>query len=125
MLLFGFSGFIIGTFACAFASSYETLLAARVLAGGFGGLIGAQVLSILGDLIPYERRGRAMGILMGAFSVASTVGVPLSLALADKFYWNMPFLAIGFLALIIFVLCIIFIPNVKEDVYKRMKNYLL
>jgi DHA1 family inner membrane transport protein len=119
LLLFGFLGFIIGTFACAFASSYETLLAARVLAGGFGGLIGAQVLSILGDLIPYERRGRAMGILMGAFSVASTVGVPLALALADKFYWNMPFLAIGFLALIIFVLCIIFIPNVRGHIIEK------
>lgn len=118
VLLFGFAGFIAGTFACAFSSSYVALFAARIVAGGFGGLIGAQVLSILGDIIPYENRGRAMAILMGAFSVASIIGVPTALSLADMFYWNMPFLVIGGLAVIIFILCYFYIPNVSSHINK-------
>ena len=74
LLLYGYGGFLLGTLACGFAPTYELLLASRVLAGLFGGLIGAQVLSIVADLIPYERRGSAMGAIMSAFAVASTLG---------------------------------------------------
>ncbi|MCP2936250.1 MFS transporter, partial [Salmonella enterica subsp. enterica serovar Typhimurium] len=81
VLLFGYSGFIIGTIACGFAPNYGFLLAFRLLAGLFGGLIGAQVLSIISDIYSYERRGRAMGAIMSAFAVASTLGIPLALYL--------------------------------------------
>src|ERR1041385_8749659 len=69
-LLFAYIGFILGTIACGFAPTYELLMTARIVAGLFGGLIGAQVLSIIGDTFPYERRGRAMGALVGAFALA-------------------------------------------------------
>jgi MFS transporter, DHA1 family, inner membrane transport protein len=83
VLLFAYVGFIIGTFSCAFAPNYELLVAARVLAGLFGGMIGAQVLAIVGDTIEYERRAQAMGIVMTAFSLASVAGVPAGLWLAN------------------------------------------
>ncbi len=95
VLLFGYTGFVIGTLACGVAPTYATLMAARILAGLFGGLIGAQVLSIIGDQIPEVRRGTATGTLMAAFSVASVVGVPTGLYLATTFSWHVPFLAIG------------------------------
>ncbi len=76
LLLFAYIGFVIGTFSCAFAPTYELLVAARILAGLFGGMIGAQVLSIVSDTFNYERRASAMGILMTAFSLASVAGVP-------------------------------------------------
>ena len=82
VLVFGYIGFLFGTLLCALAPSYYLLIGARVFAGLFGGLIGAQVLSIVADLVPYERRGRAMSWLMAAFSLASVIGVPLSLYLA-------------------------------------------
>ncbi len=75
VLLFGYIGFLLGTLCCALAPTFTFLLMARIVAGIFGGLIGAQVLAIVADLIPYERRGMAMGIIMAAFSVASVFGV--------------------------------------------------
>ena len=58
VLLFAYIGFVIGTFSCALAPNYEFLVAARVLAGLFGGMIGAQVLAIVADTFEYERRAR-------------------------------------------------------------------
>lgn len=110
VLLWAYLGFIFGTFACAFASNYLFLVAARILAGLFGGVIGAQVLSIVGDVIPYERRASAMGLLMTAFSVASVAGVPAGLWLAAHYNWHVPFLAIGGLGLLV-ALGIIFYPT--------------
>jgi predicted MFS family arabinose efflux permease len=62
-----------------------------LIAGLFGGLIAAQVLSIVSDIYSYERRGRAMGAIMSAFAVASTFGVPFALYLANAFSWHAPF----------------------------------
>lgn len=91
VLLVGYAGFLIGTLFCALSPTYSLLLLSRIVAGIFGGLIGAQVLSIVADLVPYERRGTAMGVIMAAFSVASVFGVPFSLYLANIFNWHGPF----------------------------------
>lgn len=95
-----YMGFIVGTLACGFAPGYEFLLVSRAIAGAFGGLGNAAILSIVGDYIPNERRARAMGIVMASFSVASILGVPLSLWLAGKFGWHAPFFFVGGASLI-------------------------
>ncbi len=114
VLLWAYCGFVIGTFACAFAPNYAWLVAARVLAGLFGGMIGSQVLSIVGDIVPYERRGAAMGIVMVAFSMASVAGVPAGLWLASKYSWHTPFLSIGFIGLFVILLIFFFIPPITK-----------
>ena len=91
LLLFAYGGFLLCTLLCAVSVTYEMLLSARIAAGVFGGLIGAQVLSIVADLVPFERRGRAMGMIMAAFSAASVFGVPFGLYLSKFFSWHAPF----------------------------------
>ncbi|MCB9081588.1 MAG: MFS transporter [Lewinellaceae bacterium] len=112
-LLFNFAGFIIGTLACSVANSYVLFLAARALAGAFGGVLGALIMAIVGDMIPYERRASAMGIVMTAFSVASVAGVPAGIFLAAHFTWRAPFLVIGFVASIIFTAIVIWFPSLR------------
>lgn len=110
VLLFAYIGFLIGTFCCGIAPDQYLLMAARILTGFFGGLIGAQVLSIIADVFPYEKRGRAMGTIFMAFSVASVFGVPFSLYLANKFSWHAPFLFISVLGLPVIALIIRYLP---------------
>jgi predicted MFS family arabinose efflux permease len=98
LLLAMFALFGVATLACALAPGYWTLLAARGLAGAFGGVLGAMVQTVVGDLIPFERRGRASGTIMSAFSLSTIAGVPLSLTLANHFGWRMPFFFIALLA---------------------------
>ncbi len=119
VLMIGYSGFIIGSFACAFAPTYELLMASRIFAGAFGGLIGAQVLSIVGDTIRFERRARAMGIMMGAFAFASAIGVPTGLFLAKNFGWHTPFLVIASLGTLIITLVYFFVPNVVSHIQSK------
>jgi predicted MFS family arabinose efflux permease len=116
VLIYAFVGFLIGTLACGVAPSFGLLLAARVLAGLFGGLIGAQVLSIISDVFSYERRGIAMGAVMSSFAVASILGVPFALYLANAFSWHAPFLLIGILGFGLIPLLQKHIPEMKEHV---------
>jgi MFS transporter, DHA1 family, inner membrane transport protein len=114
MLLFAYIGFVAGTYACAFAPTYEWLVLARVLAGLFGGMIGAQVLSIIGDTFEYERRASAMGTVMTAFSLASVAGVPVGLWLAAQYSWHAPFIMVGTLGLITIFLIYAYVPPVTK-----------
>ncbi len=118
ILVFAFIGFLLGTIACGFAPTYHLLLASRILAGLFGGIIGAQVLSIVADIFSYERRGVAMGSVMSAFAVASILGVPFSLYLTNIFNkdWHIPFLLVGGLGIILVPLMIKFIPAMDKHI---------
>src|SRR5678815_1169397 len=49
LLLFFYVGFIAGTFLCSLAVSYHTLLAARIVTGLFGGVIGSICVAIITD----------------------------------------------------------------------------
>jgi predicted MFS family arabinose efflux permease len=120
-LLFAYVGFVLGTIACGLASSYGLLLAARVIAGLFGGVIGAQVLAIVADMFVYERRGRAMGIVMGGFAAASIIGVPLALKMTTIFRedWHVPFLMIGGLGIIFIPLIIRTIPSMTGHIKQQ------
>ncbi len=90
-------GLAIGTASGAFATSLESMLGARLLAGAFGGPATSLSLAIVSDVVPAERRGRAMGAVMGGFAVASVLGVPAGLELAQLGGWRLPFLAVAVL----------------------------
>jgi predicted MFS family arabinose efflux permease len=122
ILLFGYIGFLLGTIACGLAPSYHLLLTARLVAGIFGGLIGAQVLSIVSDVFAYERRGAAMGAVMSSFSIASTIGVPFALYLSNIFSWHAPFLLVGFLGIIIIPLINKYVPAMDAHILKKDEN---
>jgi DHA1 family inner membrane transport protein len=100
-LLTLYAGFGIATLACALAPTYPALLIARFAAGACGGVASSVVTAMVGDLIPPVRRGRAMGNVMVAFPIASVMGVPIGLILAEHFEWHAPFFLIS--ALSVFV----------------------
>jgi predicted MFS family arabinose efflux permease len=105
ILIWVFLGFFVGTLACALSPNYPFLLFSRILSGLFGGLTSALIFAVIGDAIPDQRRGRAMGLVMAAFSVASVVGVPFGLFIASLSNWHAPFFFLAFRRLEIF-LCI-------------------
>jgi len=122
VLALAFSGLIVGTIACGFAASYAMLMAARIIAGIFGGLISAQALSIVGDVFPYEKRGRAMGLLMGGFALAAIAGVPAALFIATKSNWQVPFMGVGALGIILLFVLFAVVPNLKGHIIHKTER---
>lgn len=124
-LLITYAGFIIGTFICSIAPNYWVLLFARIFTGIFGGIMGAQILAIVSDIIPYERRGYAMGIIMASFSVASIVGVPIALYLANTFNWHVPFLGICAIGIPVWIFAFFAIPPINSHLNAQKNNKLI
>lgn len=108
------AGLAAGTAAAGFASGMSSLLAARVLAGLFGGPATSLSLSIVADAVPPARRGKALGAVMGALSVATVLGVPASLKLAEWAGWRAPFFAVAALGLLITAGTIALLPPMRE-----------
>lgn len=111
VLLWLYSGFILGNILCALAPTFNMLLGARVVAGAFGGVMGAVIMSVVGDVIPPERRGKATGIVMSAFSAASVIGIPAGLILAEKYAWNAPFILLTGLSTVVMILMAFKLPS--------------
>jgi predicted MFS family arabinose efflux permease len=95
LLLFFYSGFIIGTVWCGLAPTYESLLAARIFTGLFGGVIGSIVLAISTDLFPPQMRGRVMGLIQTAFAASQVLGIPVGIYLSNQWNWHVPFIAMA------------------------------
>ena len=121
-LVFIYAGFSIGTIICGFAPSYWFLLGIRFLTGLFGGVIGAMALSIISDVFPFERRGKAIGYLMAGFSGAAALGVPMGLLLADLVSWRMPFFFVGGLGSILLALIVWKFPSLRGHLESVDKN---
>lgn len=122
ILLWVYIGFTVATLGCALSPSYGVLLMARVISGLFGGLTSALILAIIGDVVPDSRRGRAMGLVMAAFSVASVLGVPLGLFLASLSDWHTPFYILTLLSLISLGMIIRFIPSIKDHLNQEIQR---
>lgn len=114
VLLAMFGLFGLATLACGLAPGYVTLLVARGLAGAFGGILGAMIHTIIGDVIPFERRAHASSMVSAAFSVSTVAGVPLSLWLANHFQWRAPFILIAGLTLLFISIGWRVLPNLHH-----------
>jgi predicted MFS family arabinose efflux permease len=117
-LLWLYFGFTVGTLFCALAPTYQLLVAARAVAGAFGGVAGAFILAIIGDVVPEERRGRAMGLVMSSFSIASICGVPLGLLLASHISWHVPFFALAAMSLMVLAAAARILPPLRSHLEK-------
>lgn len=95
LLLFFYTGFIGGTLWCGLADSFPMLLAARIITGLFGGVIGSVLMAIITDLFAVTQRGRVMGVVQSAFAASQVLGLPAGLYLSNHWTWHAPFLAIA------------------------------
>jgi len=114
MLLFFYTGFVLGTFFCGVANTYPLLLFARIVTGIFGGVIGAIGMAIITDLFEINQRGRVMGFTQMAFAASQILGIPISLLIANKWGWNMPFLVIVVFSIVLGVLVMLLMKPVDK-----------
>ncbi|TCC94337.1 MFS transporter [Pedobacter frigiditerrae] len=107
LLLFFYTGFIAGTIFCGLAHTYVELVAARIITGLFGGVIGSISMAIVTDIFSLQQRGRVMGFLQMGFGASQVLGVPIGLYLANIWGWEAPFWMVAGLAVIIAVVILL------------------
>jgi predicted MFS family arabinose efflux permease len=103
LLQFFYIGFILGTLFCSMVNTYPLLIAARIVTGLFGGVIGSISMAIVADLFLLEQRGRVIGFMQMGFGASQVLGIPISLYLATIWNWQSPFLMIVGLAIIVWL----------------------
>jgi predicted MFS family arabinose efflux permease len=121
LLLILYALFALSTLACGLAPTYESLMTARIAAGVFGGVLSALCQTIVGDVIPPARRGRAMGIVMSSFSISTVAGVPLGLFLAAHFNWHMPFFVIAATSCFLIIFAWQTLPQMRDHLKAARK----
>ena len=95
--------FIAGMTLVAVAPSFWTFSAALLLAILSKYLFDPSMQAYFGDRIPYERRGTALAVTEGAWSMAFIAGVPAIGWLIARFGWNAPFPLLAGLGLVMFL----------------------
>jgi predicted MFS family arabinose efflux permease len=126
LLLFFYTGFIVGTVFCGLANNYYLLIGARIFTGLFGGVIGSISLAIVADVFDIHHRGRVMGFVQMGFGASQVLGVPVSIKLAEYMGWQAPFIMVAVLATLILALGALKLQPVdKHLAIKNDKNALL
>jgi predicted MFS family arabinose efflux permease len=113
LLIFFYTGFIIGTVFCGLSHNYVQLVAARIFTGLFGGVIGSISLAIIADLFTLQQRGRVMGFVQMGFGASQVLGVPIGLYVANLWDWEAAFLLVAAIAVFCAVLLVFKLPSIN------------
>jgi len=114
LLLFFYTGFILGTYFCAISYNYETLFIARIITGLFGGVIGSISMAIITDIFSIHQRGKVMGFVQMAFGGSQILGIPIGLVLANYWSWHATFYMVLILAILLGIALVIKLNPLTE-----------
>lgn len=107
--------FTLGNLACALATSYEWLMAARIVTslahGTFFG-VGSVVAT---GLVPPERRASAIAIMFTGLTAATLLGVPAGAWLGLHFGWRAAFWAVTGIGVAALAVVAAFVPRSKVE----------
>jgi len=92
LILYGLTAFGLASLGAALAPAFAVLIVFRVLQAVAGALVFPNALSLIRELLPEERRGRAFGTLGSAIGAAAAMGPPLGGALVGLGGWHAIFL---------------------------------
>ena len=113
---------LVGTLALAVATnlttalttSYELMLVARTATGAIQGLFIATAFAVGISVVPPERAGRAMAVVISGVAVAMAGGVPLGTLVGQLLGWRGAYTAIVALIAITLVATVALVPSVPS-----------
>ncbi|AEV31301.1 arabinose efflux permease family protein [Owenweeksia hongkongensis DSM 17368] len=104
LLMFIYTGFLIGILGSALAQGFWMLIAARVFTGIFGGVVAAICYAMVSEIFSLQQRGRAMGSLHVAFALCQVLGLPAAVFIASHYQWQMAYFIILSVGLLFYIL---------------------
>ncbi|WP_405984749.1 MFS transporter [Streptomyces sp. NBC_00872] len=95
------AGFALCNAVTALSSDYALTFGARLMAGVMGGTLWAMLAGYAARMVPAERRGRAIAIVLAGITVALSFGIPAGTALARLLGWRAAFGTVAVLAVVL------------------------
>lgn len=92
LMLLGIASFTVASLACAAAPSLWALIVARAGQGSGAAVMMALTMALVGESVPRERAGRAMGLLGTTSAIGTALGPSLGGLLIGSFGWQAIFL---------------------------------
>lgn len=83
-----------------FSPNIDILLVSRAIAGLGAGLFSPLAAATAATLVPPEKKGRALGMILGGMSAGTVVGVPLGLIFSSYWGWESVFWLVILIGLI-------------------------
>ena len=102
--------FTLGQALCALAPNFELLLAARVLVSVVHGTYFGIAAIVAVNLVPADKRGFAVALILSGLTVSNILGVPGGTAIGNALGWRATFWAVGVLGLLATAAIAIFLP---------------
>src|SRR5262245_34617617 len=110
LLLVGFVLFSVASALCGAAPTLWLLVAARAAQGGGAAIMMALTMALVGEAVPKERTGRAMGLLGTMSAIGTALGPSLGGIMIAGLGWRAIFLINLPLGLLAFALAYRFLP---------------
>ncbi len=104
--------FIAANIVTIFSTNLTMLLISRAFAGIGAGIFSPLAAASAASLVPAEKKGRALGLLLGGMSAGTVVGVPAGLAFATWLGWQGVFAVVIAIALIGLVGVVLGVPHI-------------
>jgi len=111
MMLAGLTMLTGGMLAGGLLPTYGVVLLALFLAGLGKSIFDPALQAYVGERVPYQRRGLAIGMLEFAWAGSALVGLPLVGLLMERLGWRAPFFVLGGLGLLSLVALAVLIPG--------------
>ncbi len=112
VLLVSTAVFVVANLLPAFGGDYAVFLVARVVIGAAQGLFIAAAMVTATSIVPPERAGRAMALVISGFATSSALGLPLGTLLGQAIGWRGSFAAVVVLAALILAGLVALLPSV-------------
>lgn len=109
LFLIGIAGFTVASWLAAISTTFNELLIWRIAQAVFSGVILANALGLVGQVVPAAKTGRYLGILNSIMVCGTAMGFPLGGVLVTAYDWPMLFwvsVPMGILAFVLAVFCL-------------------
>lgn len=93
--------FILGNVVAIVGTTYEALMAARIISAASGALLTVLSLTLAAHVSEPAYRGRAIGLVVMGISGSIVLGLPLGVSMGHAYGWRSPFVLVIVLAVLL------------------------
>jgi MFS transporter, DHA1 family, inner membrane transport protein len=107
--------YALGHVLCAMAPNYAVLLIARVLVALTHGLFFGNATVAAANVVPPERRGAAIAVVLAGVPLANLLGVPFGAVIGHAMGWRASFWIIAGISALATLLIALTLPRVQDE----------